>query len=100
MHPPFYFQIDGNLGFVAGINEMLLTEENGIVELLPALPKNFSESGEVQDMVVNGAKISFEWKNDTVVSVSADKPVRILKKHISDNAMQGNTVKLVASLSE
>lgn len=100
VHPPFYFQIDGNLGFVAGINEMLLTEENGIVELLPALPKNFSESGEVQDMVVNGAKISFAWKNGTVVSVSADKPVRILKKHISDNAAQENTVKLVASLSE
>lgn len=100
VHPPFYFQIDGNLGFVAGINEMLLTEEHGVIELLPALPPDFAKSGQVKDMVVNGVKISFAWKNGTVVSISADKPVRVFKKHISDNAVQGNTVKMVASLSE
>lgn len=31
VHPPFCFQIDANLGFVAGINEMLITEENGAI---------------------------------------------------------------------
>lgn len=100
VHPPFYFQIDGNLGFVAGINEMLLTEEKGVVELLPALPENFAESGKVKDMVVNGVKISFEWKNGAVVSVTADKPVKILAEPISENAVIENTVEIIPSLSE
>lgn len=100
VHPPFYFQIDGNLGFVAGINEMLLTAECETVELLPALPENFAQSGAVKDMVVNGVKISFEWKNGAVVAIHADKPVKILAKHISDNALIDNTVELVPFLSE
>lgn len=100
VHPPFYFQIDGNLGFVAGINEMLLTEECETVELLPALPENFALSGAVKDMVVNGVKISFEWKNGAVVTIHADKSVKILAKHISDNALIDNTVEIVPSLSE
>lgn len=100
VHPPFYFQIDGNLSFVAGINEMLLTAECETVELLPALPENFAQSGAVKDMVVNGVKISFEWKNGAVVAIHADKPVKILAKHISDNALIGNTVELVPFLSE
>lgn len=100
VHPPFYFQIDGNLGFVAGINEMLLTEECETVELLPALPENFAQSGAVKDMVVNGVKISFEWKNGAVVTIHADKYVKILAKHISDNALIDNTVEIVPSLSE
>lgn len=100
VHPPFYFQIDGNLGFVAGINEMLLTAECETVELLPALPENFAQSGAVKDMVVNGVKISFEWKNGAVAAIHADKPVKILAKHISDNALIDNTVELVPFLSE
>ena len=85
VHPPFYFQIDGNLGFIAGINEMLLTEENGMIELLPALPENFSESGHVQNMSVNGAKISFKWKNGMVTEISADKPILVYDKNIAVN---------------
>ena len=83
VHPPFYFQIDGNMGFVAGINEMLITEENGAVELIPALPKSFGSSGEVNNMVVNGARISFKWKNGLVTDIHSDKPVSIVNKHLS-----------------
>lgn len=85
VHPPFYFQIDGNLGFIAGINETLLTEENGMIELLPALPENFAESGHVQNMSVNGAKISFKWKNGMVTEISADKPILVYDKNIAVN---------------
>lgn len=95
VHPPFYFQIDGNLGFVAGINEMLLTEEKGIVELLPALPKGFAENGSVKDMVVNGAKISFEWENGKVISIDSDKPVNISSKNISESAVMGNKITVI-----
>lgn len=82
VHPPFYFQIDGNLGFVAGINEMLITEENGVVELIPALPDSFGKSGEVKNMVVNGAKISFKWQNGMITGIHSDKNVKILNKHL------------------
>lgn len=92
VHPPFYFQIDGNLGFVAGINEMLLTEENGVVELLPALPLNFAKSGAVKDMTVNGVKISFAWKDGNITEISADKPISVFDKHIADSVKADNTI--------
>lgn len=95
VHPPFYFQIDGNLGFVAGINEMLITEESRIIELLPALPDNFGSSGEVRDMLVNGTKISFKWKSGLVTEISSDKPVTILNRHLS-NAVKTSDIITIA----
>lgn len=94
VHPPFYFQIDGNLGFVAGVNEMLLTQENGIIELLPALPDNFAQLGEVKDMVVNGAKISFSWENGKVTKLFSDKPVIVYCRNIADNALTDGNITL------
>lgn len=64
---------------------MLVTEENGVIELLPALPENFAIYGEVRDMVVNGAKISFEWKNGLITNIESDKPVQLLNTKLSDN---------------
>lgn len=98
VHPPFYFQIDGNLGFVAGINEMLITEENGIVELTPALPDNFGKSGEVRNMVVNGAKISFKWQNGLVTEIHSDKPVKILNKHLQSELITNENISIEESL--
>ena len=82
VHPPFYFQIDGNMGFVAGINELLLTEEGGVIELLPALPKNFASGGEVRNAVVNSAKVSFKWANGLVTEATADRPVKLRQNHL------------------
>ena len=85
VHPPFLFQIDGNMGYVAGINEMLLSEERGEIELLPALPDEFASCGEVRDMFVCGAKISFRWKDGLVTAITSDKPVTVLGKHLSES---------------
>ncbi|MGN0534026.1 MAG: glycosyl hydrolase family 95 catalytic domain-containing protein [Eubacterium sp.] len=92
VHPPYYFQIDGNLGFVAGINEMLITEENGVVELIPALPDSFGKSGEVKNMVVNGAKISFKWQNGLVTEIHSHKPVTILNKHLQTQLITDESI--------
>lgn len=92
VHPPFCFQIDANLGFVAGINEMLITEENGVIELLPALPENFGISGEVKNMVVNGAKISFKWKNGLVTQISSDTAVNVINMHLNKSLIKDSNI--------
>ena len=95
VHPPAYFQIDGNLGFVAGINEMLLTEEDGVIYLLPGLPENYAQSGSASGMLVNGARLSFEWKNGSVTKISADAPVRVCCSNVCGGAELDGDIALV-----
>lgn len=95
VHPPFYFQIDGNLGFVAGINELLLTEENGAVELLPALTETMNQFGKVNNMVINAAKVSFEWKNGVIENIVSDKPIKVINKNIAENCRINENVTII-----
>lgn len=88
-HPPVYFQIDGNFGFVAGINEMLVYEEDGIIELLPACIDEM-RSGVLVGHIVNGIKIEFEWKDGEVIRFSADKKVKLRNINISEGASLKN----------
>ena len=92
-HPPFYFQIDGNMGFIAGINELLITERDGVIELLPACVGAI-DNGEMKGAVVNGASIDFKWKNGKVVYCSADRPVKIRNANIAADAVIINAEKM------
>jgi alpha-L-fucosidase 2 len=73
-HPNFFhggggvFQIDANLGAVAGIAEMLLQSHTEDVELLPALPKEWP-TGQVHGLRARGClELDMAWSNGRLSS--------------------------------
>ena len=64
-HPPF--QIDGNLGAVAGVLEALVQSHDGCIELLPAPPPALTH-GSVRGVVARpGIEVDVDWAHGELV---------------------------------
>ncbi len=67
-HPPF--QIDGNLGAVAGVMAMLLEADGGRVTLLPALPGAWTDGSLKGARAPGGWTLSFSWRSGRLTSAT------------------------------
>lgn len=66
IYPPF--QMEANFGFTAGIAEMLLQSHAGIIQLLPALPKEWPE-GHINGLCARGGfVVDIVWEKNQLIS--------------------------------
>jgi alpha-L-fucosidase 2 len=63
-------QVDGSLGATAGITEMLLQSHEGVIDFLPALPKEWSEGSFDGVCARGGFELNFQWKNNKLIQAT------------------------------
>lgn len=87
-HPPY--QLDGNMGYVSGITEMLIQSQTGtadapVIDLLPALPSAWP-TGEVKGLRARGGyTVDMKWKDGKLaearITPSAQSPEQVTVRY-------------------
>ena len=67
-HPSF--QIDGNFGVTAGVAEMLLQSQNEVIEILPALPSDWTAGSITGLKAVGNFTVDITWKGGKAAMVN------------------------------
>ncbi|MGN1118395.1 MAG: glycosyl hydrolase family 95 catalytic domain-containing protein, partial [Acutalibacteraceae bacterium] len=94
------FQIDANFGCTAGVCEMLVQSNLGYIDILPALPKEWSD-GSFCGITAEGAfEINADWKNMSlikaeIISHKGGKCRVKMKESMSVTDLEGNAVSVV-----
>jgi alpha-L-fucosidase 2 len=96
-HPPF--QIDGNFGGSSGITEMLVQSHDGVVQLLPALPDEWS-SGSITGLKARGGfTIDITWKNKAISEVKIYSALGNNCRLASPSPLKGKDLKKAAGVN-